>query len=436
MTETSDSFVNSLLSVAKELKKIHEIREFRKEFENEIANQSVASSDREMKDSENNQNNQSSSDHQNTLHMEVYEDKDYDIEEIKYWNFRSKLNKSVKSNTVRTIVYKVPESSYIVKKVYVKIKSSTSGTNKQTNVDESSSSSTLSTAPADQSTQQVVAESISTTLQSLSNQVSLSPSKPAIAKRAPGRPPKFKAAENTIKQETSKPTIPTSSSSGITSTALSKEKETKKSANSIEQKLNLFNKSSLNLANNNNKYNAEDIILIDEDDDIIDYDEYDEELIQINNENKCGGGLMVRGQDTSDEDEPMETDKEKENEVEATTDEEQVNDADEEDADDEEYSSAMAYKKKLQRKYESSQAKKPKIVIEKAEEPVSTIKIQASTRTSRNKLSKPLNQVSTRKSQIGSEKSVKKTKEIGPNEIQTTEKLRVTRSKAKLIDNK
>lgn len=52
------------------------------------------------------------------LKMEVFEDKDYDIEEVKFWNFISK-NKGIKPSIIRTVVYKYPESSYIVKKTPV-----------------------------------------------------------------------------------------------------------------------------------------------------------------------------------------------------------------------------------------------------------------------------------------------------------------------------
>jgi hypothetical protein len=57
--------------------------------------------------------------------MSVFEDKEYDIEEVKYLNFMSKYRGYSKPAIVRTIVYKHPESSYIVKKcpVYLKAKS-------------------------------------------------------------------------------------------------------------------------------------------------------------------------------------------------------------------------------------------------------------------------------------------------------------------------
>ena len=42
------------------------------------------------------------------LQLEVYEDKEYDIEEVKYWNFVAK-KRAPKPDIIRTLVYKVPE---------------------------------------------------------------------------------------------------------------------------------------------------------------------------------------------------------------------------------------------------------------------------------------------------------------------------------------
>ncbi len=61
------------------------------------------------------------------LHMHVHEDTDYDIEEIRFWNFISSksknapgsLHQSKSNHIVRTLVYKVPESTYVVKQVPV-----------------------------------------------------------------------------------------------------------------------------------------------------------------------------------------------------------------------------------------------------------------------------------------------------------------------------
>ena len=48
--------------------------------------------------------------------MEVYEDKDYDTEEIKFWNFMSK-NKGIKPIIIRTVVYKFHGHSMLLKNV-------------------------------------------------------------------------------------------------------------------------------------------------------------------------------------------------------------------------------------------------------------------------------------------------------------------------------
>ena len=65
------------------------------------------------------------------LNMEVYEDKDYDIEEVRFWNFISR-SKGAKPNLIRTYVYKVPESTYVVKRCKLaKPRTSTSPKNKQ-----------------------------------------------------------------------------------------------------------------------------------------------------------------------------------------------------------------------------------------------------------------------------------------------------------------
>ncbi len=52
------------------------------------------------------------------LRMAVFEDKEYDIEEVKFWNFISK-NKGLKPSIIRTVVYKYPETSYVINKVPV-----------------------------------------------------------------------------------------------------------------------------------------------------------------------------------------------------------------------------------------------------------------------------------------------------------------------------
>ncbi|RNA10573.1 hypothetical protein BpHYR1_026486 [Brachionus plicatilis] len=115
-SKSEEKFFKNLLPLAKQLETLRRTREFKIEFENEKPNfpfekpkspSELADQSKKIQESEN-----------EDLKMQVYEDKDYDIEEIKFWNFVSK-NKGIKPNVIRTIVYKVPEASYIVRKVPV-----------------------------------------------------------------------------------------------------------------------------------------------------------------------------------------------------------------------------------------------------------------------------------------------------------------------------
>jgi len=54
------------------------------------------------------------------LQMDSVDDKEYDIEEIKFWNFVAKNESAIKP-TVRTMVYKYPDSSYVVRKTRVNL---------------------------------------------------------------------------------------------------------------------------------------------------------------------------------------------------------------------------------------------------------------------------------------------------------------------------
>ena len=139
----NNSFFDCLLEVTKELKKRTSIRgvffklvsifncfhvwfylfclEFQKEFENEISNFPLKQCTNEKTAQQTEEKTQNSNDAD--LKMEVYEDQDYDIEEIKFWNFMSK-NKGMKPSIIRTAVYKVPETQYVVKKCEVTVSSS------------------------------------------------------------------------------------------------------------------------------------------------------------------------------------------------------------------------------------------------------------------------------------------------------------------------
>lgn len=113
--KSEEQFFKNLLPLAKQLDTLKRTREFKTEFENEKSN--FPSKNLESQNFLTKKNEKNESDDQNQdLVMQVYDDKDYDIEEIKFWNFVSK-NKGIKPNVIRTIVYKVPESSYIIKKI-------------------------------------------------------------------------------------------------------------------------------------------------------------------------------------------------------------------------------------------------------------------------------------------------------------------------------
>lgn len=114
-SKSEQNFFKNLLPLAKQLDTLRRTREFKIEFENEKSN--FPPKNHENQDFLSNISEKNEPDNQNEdLVMQVHDDKDYDIEEIKFWNFVSK-NKGIKPNVIRTVVYKVPESSYIVKKI-------------------------------------------------------------------------------------------------------------------------------------------------------------------------------------------------------------------------------------------------------------------------------------------------------------------------------
>lgn len=92
-------------------------KDFKKEFENEISNEKMET-DALVEKHSGEEASQVGQEETEGLRMEVFEDKDYDIEEVKFWNFISK-NKGMKPSIIRTVVYKYPESSYVVKKMPV-----------------------------------------------------------------------------------------------------------------------------------------------------------------------------------------------------------------------------------------------------------------------------------------------------------------------------
>lgn len=116
-SNSEDKFLKNLLPLAKQLDSLRRTREFKIEFENEKSNFPFKHPGYQNQFSKENEKSEPGEQNED-LKMQVYDDKDYDIEEIKFWNFVSK-NKGIKPNVIRTIVYKVPESSYIIRKVPV-----------------------------------------------------------------------------------------------------------------------------------------------------------------------------------------------------------------------------------------------------------------------------------------------------------------------------
>ena len=336
-----------------------------------------------------------------TLRMEVFDDKDYDIEEIKFWNFISKNKGTGKSNIVRTIVYKVPETSYVVKQYPIHVESDKSKT--KAKIETNSSADSMC-----KKTNELVTNNLDTA----------SPINQSV-KKTPGRPARVQ--NNTDSQIKPSPSTNT--------------------------------KHSMHNANISNKYNSEDIILIDEDDDIIDYndeennDDLKNEKVK-KHENSIKNTTDVQKESDKKLDQDGESDEEtdyyideNDNEENDDADEEDENE-EEEDENDEDYIYNQNKKRSLSNKNNYSNnnnnrakkisSNKPKVVIEKVDEPVSTIKIQQSNRQTRSR--NKSTQLNKTNSSLNNASKINKNE---LNEIQSSnEKLRMTRSKSKLIDNK
>lgn len=141
-----NNFVDQLLNVAKELKKLEEIRKSNQEFQSDV--ETLAGKPFDTKSSSKQQ--ESVVNEQQDLHMEVFDDKDYDVDEVRNANFAVARAKSLKSNIIRTFVYKVPASTYVVRKCQIIIKEDPKPQvvdNNSTQLTESQPSSTVSNAP-------------------------------------------------------------------------------------------------------------------------------------------------------------------------------------------------------------------------------------------------------------------------------------------------
>ena len=208
------------------------------------------------------------------LKMEVFEDKDYDIEEVKFWNFISK-NKGVKPSIIRTVVYKYPEASYVVKKIPVYLpkpekhpvlKSDDLNTN---NEKKQTQEITLPSQPLPETQLETNQKKIGRPKAVTNIQV-----KPARKIETPTQQP-VKPAETPAplpKIEKKTPEIVPIKKSEQLNELL---KSTKASTIDDSTKKQLAASTSTHFFSKN--YKMEDLIMIDEDDDIIGYNESDEE---------------------------------------------------------------------------------------------------------------------------------------------------------------
>ena len=233
--EESCSFVNSLLSVAKDIGRLTRSRECIQQYKNET--EALNKNEENSQKLEQEQEDPVQNDRID-LQMDVIDDKDYDVEEIKFWNFISK-NRGVKPNVIRTIVYKVPESSYISRKcpVYVQVSEEPSSCLKEALTSVNETRQTLKSLKYTETCTQTEHLSV-------------------VEK----------------KQE-----IKSSNVSAAKAKA-----ESNPSSSEILSQLPADTLSKFAPIMGTNKYNIEDLILIDEDDDILNYveDEDDEEVTQ------------------------------------------------------------------------------------------------------------------------------------------------------------
>lgn len=318
-------FANNLLSAAKDLEKLIRCREFRNEFEQEKQNFPLLKSDQPPLKSE------------ECLKMEVYDDKDYDIEEIKFWNFISK-NKGVKPSIIRTIVYKVPESSYIVKKCPIIINEPETQPKKEN----------------------LPKQAIKT-----EDKTQLQPTKANTIQNS---------ANNSKKSEKSLNKQPTKITTIMPNTAL----KTEKLNPSIKQELQPKLKPSEKVEEV--KYSSEDVILIDEDDDIIGYDEENDIDVEEGIEDEVEDDDIIE-EDIIDFESSKDIEKNKSSKrftslTSQADGEELMDDYDDEDEENDEFNSKKVPRNKKQQKNKGLGTSRPKVVIEKAIEPISSISVK------------------------------------------------------------
>lgn len=107
-------FEQRLMLVAKELERFNQIRQSRDEFMQEMS-AAPEGRPKSFKSSENRQPDDESCD----LEMACEIDTAYDVDEVRYQNFLARNRITSRSNVIKTLVYRVPESAYVVKKIQV-----------------------------------------------------------------------------------------------------------------------------------------------------------------------------------------------------------------------------------------------------------------------------------------------------------------------------
>lgn len=115
MSEEKSNFEKSLIMVAKELERLSRIRESRMEFEREMSSapsgrpQPFKCSLSSLPEASQNCD----------LELTCESDASYDVEEVRYQNFLARNRITSRSNVIKTLVYRVPESAYVVKRTQV-----------------------------------------------------------------------------------------------------------------------------------------------------------------------------------------------------------------------------------------------------------------------------------------------------------------------------
>lgn len=114
VVEEKTDFEKRLLGVAKELERLERMRQFKLEFEQEMA-----AAKRKPKTLKPTTTTGSSGD--TSLQIECFDDPSYSVDDVRHANFvaRNRARARSNANVIKTLVYRVPEVAYVVKKTRV-----------------------------------------------------------------------------------------------------------------------------------------------------------------------------------------------------------------------------------------------------------------------------------------------------------------------------